>query len=96
MDDEEKVEEIVPLEERVFDPDTKQVRFTKRKCTDMKNNRREMMPPARNVKEEASIEIRKDTWYRTYKEFKETIETRERKETNLTKEERGRRKLEEE
>ena len=54
------------------------------------------MPPARNIKEEASIEIRKDTWYQDYKEHKEVGETRGEKETNLIKEEaRGRKKLEE-
>ena len=62
VEDEEKVEEVVYLEERVFDPERRQVKMAKRKCTDMKNNRRVMLPPARNIEDEARIEVKKDTW----------------------------------
>ena len=37
--DEVQVEEVVHLEERVFDPERNEIRLSKVKCTDMKNNR---------------------------------------------------------
>ena len=54
------MEEKVFLEERIQDPEYKEVRMMKMKCTDMKNNCRVVVPPARNSKEEVEIQTRKE------------------------------------
>ena len=47
--------------------DNTEVRMSKRKCTDMKNNRKVMLPPPRSAKGESVLEVRKDAWLDVFK-----------------------------
>ena len=94
VEEEEKTEEIIHLEERIHDPDKAEVRMEKRKCTDMKNNRRVMLPAPRNIKEEAVLEVRKDVWLEVIRRYQKS-EEKDKKKDNLTDaKRRGRKKLE--
>ena len=100
VEEEEKMEEMIHLEERIHDTERSEVRVGKMKCTDMKNNRRIMLPPPRGVKEEAVLEVRRDAWLEAVRKFQQSGEKEKGKEKgkkdNLTESERrGRKKLEE-
>ena len=50
------------MEDIVCDPKKKEVRKTKKKCTDMKKYCRVILPPAWNAKEEANMQTSKEVW----------------------------------
>ena len=61
LQEEEEIEKITFLENKVFSEETNTVRLEKMRCTDMKANRRVVFPAGRGPQEEAKLEVRKHT-----------------------------------
>ena len=76
VQEEEHIEKIAFLENRVFAEENKTVRLEKTICTDMKVNRRVVIPAGREPKEEAELEVRK--WMMTGKRKKAIGKDKER------------------
>ena len=70
----------------MYDCDTNTMRMQKRRCTDMKNNRRVTLPQARPAAEEALLETRKMVWDKTASDYmKENCDNKGRQKVcNLT------------
>ena len=85
LKEEEDIDKISFLENRVFDEEAKTVRMEKVRCTDMKVNRRIVFPGGRNPKEEAEIEVRKQTWLEIVNKYISENCKNEEKEQDLTK-----------
>ena len=60
--EEEKIDEVIAMEERKFKMEAGSVSLQKKKYTSMKTNRRVLMPPSRPVKEECVIQARSEAW----------------------------------
>ena len=70
VEEEEKVEEVVFLENRKHNEERRTVNLGKKICTDMKNNRRVFLPKGRPVKEESNLETRNLVWSSIWKEYR--------------------------
>ena len=60
LEEEEAMEQEVHVNNTVFNNNT--LDMSRRRCTDMKSNRRVFMPRARPVKEECTIRTHKEAW----------------------------------
>ena len=70
IEEEENNDDIVTLEEREYNEEKVEVRLTKKKCTNMKTNRRVYMPPARPVKEECVLQTRENAWMEEWRRYR--------------------------
>ena len=70
VQEEEKVEEIVFLENREHNEEAKKVNLGRKVCTDMKSNRRVFLPKGRPVREESNLETRNQAWSSVWKEYR--------------------------
>ena len=70
--DEEKVEEVVAMEEREFQSEEESVSLEKKRFTSMKTNRKVFMQPPRPVKEECIIQARAEAWKSVWRQYKDS------------------------
>ena len=71
MTDEEKIrfEAIEAMQDEVYCPDTKRVDMGNRRVTDIKLNKRVMLPDPRPAGEEATLMVRRDRLLKAAREF---------------------------
>ena len=69
VEEEEEIEKEVFLNKRIFNPDLNRVDMGFMRSTNMKTSRRIFFPPARPMKEEIVLEVRKEMWSSLVKQY---------------------------
>ena len=82
-----KIEEIAARSRKVYDEETGHLDLSKLRVTDLKENKRVILPKALNATEEAKIEVRLDALWKEFKEYvKEECKEDGSQESNLSHE----------
>ena len=59
LEEEEQIEKQVHLNQRVYEEENNQVWLSRKRCTEIKTNRRVIFPTGRSPREESELEVRK-------------------------------------